>query len=107
MSQPATGGDTRGAMAVAAGPLGAHLILVGSWVAPPALLLGAGIAAGSPFGLVGALSGTCVTAGLFVGPPTPAFRTALCTALAALSFAAEKSKRTPAVAAAVTVAALV
>jgi hypothetical protein len=77
--------DQEGAMSISpprtGGPLAAHFILVGSWVAPPFMLLGWGIAAGLPFGPAGVVAGTCVTVGLLVGPPSPVYRTALCAAL--------------------------
>lgn len=100
---PEARGGIRGG--VAAGPLGAHLVLVGSWVTPPVLMLGGGIVAGwQSCGLAGGLAGISICCGLVVGPPTPTYRTALCTALAGLALSAQKSKRTSALAAAGTVA---
>jgi len=87
-------------MAGDVGPFAAHVILVGSWVAPPAMLLGGGIAAGWPFGIIGASMGTVITGCLFAGPPNPIYRSGLCAALASMAMAAEKGQRELALAAA-------
>ena len=90
------------------GPIAAHLILVGSWVAPPALLLGGSVSACWPAlgGLPASFLGSAVTAGLVAGPPTPLYRSALCTVLGAAAMAAENGRRSFALAAAGGVAVL-
>ena len=91
---PVAGAEHRNSgSAGAAGPVVAHVILVGSWVAPPVMLLAGGIAAGWPFGIAGVAAGTAVTGALFVGPASPSYRGALCSGLCALAMAAGEGNR--------------
>ena len=90
------------------GPITAHLILVGSWVAPPVLLLGGCVSATWPAlgGPAAGVVGPALTAGLVVGPAHPLYRSAMCAALGAVAMTAEKGRRGFALAAAGGVAAL-
>ncbi len=92
--EPVAGAEHRDpGSAGAAGPVVAHVILVGSWVAPPVMLLAGGIAAGWPFGIPGAAAGTALTGALFVGPASRSYRGALCSGLCALAMAAGEGNR--------------
>ena len=86
----------------ALGPCTAHAVLVGSWVAPPVLLLGSSIASGWPMlGPLGAtITGVVMTGALVGGPKNGVYRSGLCTALAALAMKADGGERAWALAAA-------
>ena len=87
------------------GPVAAHAILVGSWVAPPVILLGSSIASTwDALGPIGAtLLGGTVTGGLVGGPESCLFRGGVCAALCAAALKADERRRILALGAAGTV----